>query len=435
MSRVEPRPMITKVWARNFRSVEFAELELGDLTVLVGPNASGKSNLVDILRFLSDAARDGLAKAIERRGGIAAFGHRPVQSRVLAPEIGLQLSLEEGTLEYSFALASRRGGGYEVKRECAALTPIGREGGPYRIEIENRRLSEVTIRSMTEEGTTQEEVNRRKNTSALLLASSLIQSADGQSLLLIPVDAVGISAHLLQVYTPKGYRGDEPALQIDMALRAMKHCLQRISLYQLFPSPLRDPQRAAEGHPLATGGENLGSTLRSMILDKNRFFPDLKEALAVAVPGIRDIRVSKAGSHHVVKLRHDARGGSGNGPWFDLSRESDGTIRLLAMLTALFQDPAPSLMGLEEPELAIHPGAMAVLADNMNEASLRGQVLISTHSPELINLFPIESIRAVSAEDGITRVGRVAEHQMNAVKEDLFSPGELHSMQGLHPAV
>ena len=74
---------------------------------------------------------------------------------------------------------------------------------------------------------------------------------------------------------------------------------------------------------------------------------------------------------------------------------------------------------------------MAVLADTMKEASLRGQVLVTTHSPDLINLFPIESIRAVTAEDGSTRVGRVAEHQLKSVKDNLFSPGELHSMEGL----
>ena len=50
--------------------------------------------------------------------------------------------------------------------------------------------------------------------------------------------------------------------------------------------------------------------------------------------------------------------------------------------------PPSGLIGLEEPELAIHPGAMAVLADTMKEASLRGQVLVATHSPDLINLLP-----------------------------------------------
>ena len=63
----EPRPSITKVWAKNFRSIEYAELELDPLTVLVGPNASGKSNLLDMLGLLADAVRDGLETAIPPR--------------------------------------------------------------------------------------------------------------------------------------------------------------------------------------------------------------------------------------------------------------------------------------------------------------------------------------------------------------------------------
>ena len=160
----------------------------------------------------------------------------------------------------------------------------------------------------------------------------------------------------------------------------------------------------------------------------------MKGALTFAVPGVRDIRVSHAGSFYVVELKHERDGGNERGSWFDLSRESDGTIRLLALLTALFQDPAPSLIGLEEPELAIHPGAMAALSDNMREAALRGQVLVATHNPDLIDRLPIESIRAVTAEDGSTRVGRVTQHQLTSVTQNLFTAGELHSMEGLQPA-
>ena len=178
----------------------------------------------------------------------------------------------------------------------------------------------------------------------------------------------------------------------------------------------------------------MASTLRDMIQKKSRFLPDLKDALAFAVPGVRDIQVKSAGSYYVVELNHERDGGNDRGSWFDLSYESDGTIRLLALLTALFQEPAPSLIGLEEPELAIHPGAMAVLSDTMREAALRGQVLVATHSPDLIDRLPIESVRAVSAEGGSTKVGKVAENQLVSVRENLFSAGELHGMEGLQPA-
>ena len=117
----EPRPMITKVWARNFRSIEHAELELGPLTVLVGPNASGKSNLLDMLGFLSDTARHGLETAITRRGGIDSIGRRSPSGRVLGPEIGFEYETPLGLVSYGFALARRGLGEYRVKREYAIL--------------------------------------------------------------------------------------------------------------------------------------------------------------------------------------------------------------------------------------------------------------------------------------------------------------------------
>ena len=134
-----------------------------------------------------------------------------------------------------------------------------------------------------------------------------------------------------------------------MMLDDAKDELGKVGMYHIFPNSLRDPQKAADSHPLATSGENLASTLRGMVQKKNRFFPELKDALSVAVPGIRDIRVKTAGSYYVIELKHERDEGTGRELWFDLSQESDGTIRLLAMLTALFQDPASSLIGLEEP--------------------------------------------------------------------------------------
>ncbi len=434
MSRVEPRPTITKVWARNFRSIKSAELELGDLTVLVGPNASGKSNLVDILRFLSDTARDGLAKAIERRGGIGTFGRKPPKGRALAPEIGLRMDTLEGVLDYGFALAHRGGGGYEVKREYASYAPTGYQGVPYSIEIVKGRLSEETFESLAGEGVSQEDLARIKTTSGVIAAYSSIEAADGQSLLLVPPERMGVAWALAGVYSPpSGNLADTPALVLREALWAMKNFLSSVALYRLFPDALRAPQVAAEGHPLAANGENLASALREMIRKKNGFLPNLKEALAVAIEGVRDFRVTQAGSHCVVEVKHESEPGSGRGRWIDLLNESDGTIRLLAMLTALYQQPSPALMCLEEPEMAIHPWTIAVLSEYIYEASMRGQVVLTTHRPELLDRFPVESIRAVSAENGSTRVGEIVESQLKSISKKLFLPGEVHAMEGLAP--
>ena len=440
----EHRPSITKVWARNFRSIEFAELELDPLTVLVGPNASGKSNLMDILGFLSDAARLGLETAITRRGGIDSIGRKSPTGRVLAPEIGCQYDSELGPLDYTVALMRRGRGEYSVKRESAKLCPTGSEGAPLEFALANGRLVKPNLnKRMKRLGYTRGEETHDKSLADL--ADQPITESARQDIQLMSAKHPQLTLMLVGMISESDAIWDDYLrllasliesgnyFRLPTSLVEAGDYLGKVWLYHIFPNSLRDPQKVADSHPLASGGENLASTLRDMIQKKSRFLPDLRDALAFAVPGIRDIRVRHAGSYYVVELKHERSGGNERGSWFDLSHESDGTIRLLAFLTALFQDPAPSLIGLEEPELAIHPGAMAALSDNMMEASLRGQVLVATHSPDLIGRLPIESIRAVTSEDGSTKVGRVSEHQLAAVQEGLFSAGELHSMEGLQP--
>ena len=429
----EYHPTISKVWARNFRSIEFAELELGPLTVLVGPNAAGKSNLMDILGFLSDIARLGLETAITRRGGIDSIGRKSPHGRVLGPEIGYEFNLPWGTLLYSVAFTRRARGEYWIRSEQAKLEINNSDLRPSEVAFTNGRLSKPNLRRLLKQHESSKSNEHDSARNLASIADQLVAGTDRQDVQMLSAEPSPITSLLTFLFFQPGEPGQDSNIRLYQSLREARDHLDRICLYHIFPNSLRDPQKMADSHPLEIGGENLASTLREMIQRKSRFVPDLKDALSFAVPGVRDLRVSHAGSYYVVELNHEREGGNDRGSWFDLSHESDGTIRLLAMLTALFQDPAPSLIGLEGPELAIHPGAMAVLSDTMMEASLRGQVLVATHSPDLIDRLPIESIRAVTAEEGSTKVGRVAAHQLESVRENLFTAGELHSMEGLQP--
>ena len=438
----EPRPAITKVWARNFRSIEYAELELDPLTMLVGPNASGKSNLLDIIGFLSDAVRDGLETAISRRGGIDSVGRRAANGRVLGPELGMSfrfsgnLGFLKGTLDYRLKFSKVSGGEYSINRESAKVNPSFPDTGTVDVALSDRRLTKPWVANLHASPPKTPGRSKKQNPLAApdWLAEELSEGFNDQALQLLTDRPRGLNHPLfvLELSAPRESR--RTYMTLTSFLQAACEMLAGCHLYHLFPNSLREPQKTADSHPLTANADNLASALRDMIQKENRFLPDLKHALNYAVPGITDIRVSRAGSFQVVELKHEREGGKSRGSWFDLSYESDGTIRLLAMLTALFQEPALPLIGLEEPELAIHPGAMAVLAENMVEASLRGQVVVATHSPDLIDRMPIESIRAVSAESGSTKVGRVASHQLKSVRQGLFSAGEIHSMQGLQPA-
>ena len=156
----------------------------------------------------------------------------------------------------------------------------------------------------------------------------------------------------------------------------------------------------------------------------NEWLPDLCENLALVVPELKSentITTQDVGGYLIVRLHHK------DGSQFVLAHESDGTLRVLGILTALYQNPSLPLTAIEEPELGIHPHAVGVLADVLVEASHRTQLLLTTHSPDLISRFAPESLRLVERDekDDSTKVGKVTPANLASVEEKLFSSGDL----------
>ena len=116
---------------------------------------------------------------------------------------------------------------------------------------------------------------------------------------------------------------------------------------------------------------------------------------------------------------------------------SDGTLRALAVLTALLQrgDNHPSVIGIEEPETALHPAAAGVLWDALMDGSEREQVLVTTQSPDLLDRkdVPLDAILAVDMQAGKTEIGPVYESSRQLLQERLTTPGELLRQGRLSP--
>jgi predicted ATPase len=387
------RNMLTKLDVKNYRSIEEMTLDFGLLTVLVGPNGAGKSNVIDVLRFVRDALRLGLENAILNRHGMSALRRWSPKGRPYDVHIELCFHIHGEEVLYAFTLGSIRRGEYKVKWEKYTGT---QEGKPFGYEIKDGRWVEPPYDEQHPE------------------LASYMGKKEGKGEMVDPEPQ-------LTLFLPRAF----------LPFGSIQPFIQEMGFYTIYPNLLREPQKPANPYPLDERAQNLASVLKSMKRDKHArpSFGALLEALSLAVEGISDISVAQAGGYLVTRLHH----GQG-GPAFPLAQESDGTLRLLGLLTALYQFPPRSLLAIEEPELTVHPGALGVLRDALLEISERSQLLVTTHSPDLLYDLPAETLRVVEKVDNITVVGKVAEEQRQAIAKKLFFPGELMRMEGLRRA-
>jgi predicted ATPase len=155
------------------------------------------------------------------------------------------------------------------------------------------------------------------------------------------------------------------------------------------------------------------------------------------VPGIEGFDAARVGHMETIEFRQ--RVGGSKQPWrFPAINMSDGTLRGLAVLTALFQfgeRASAQLIGIEEPETALHPAAAGLLLDCLREGARERQVVITTHSPDLLDndAISFDQLLAVVAIDGKTTIGKVDPASRDALRTALYRAGELLRLGQLEP--
>jgi predicted ATPase len=112
--------------------------------------------------------------------------------------------------------------------------------------------------------------------------------------------------------------------------------------------------------------------------------------------------------------------------FFPIAQESEGFRRLLACLLALYQTPPKQTLIFDEPEKGIYPAGLAILAEEFHShAKGRGQIILTTHSPEFLGHFRPEQIRVVKMHGYSTRIGPLEQGQAEAIREEFLKPGDL----------
>ena len=221
--------------------------------------------------------------------------------------------------------------------------------------------------------------------------------------------------------------------------RSIHSALLRVRPYNLNPDAMRRAHTPDPTGLLQHDGGNLWPTLQELEKRRPETLERIQQYLGFAVPGRASLALfsmeSTSASHAEFQQEFPDRAYPQKLPARSMS---DGTLRALGILTALLQEDAsgpPSLITIEEPEMALHPAAVDILIGAMHDAGERTQVLVTTHSPELLHSDEVKAdeLLAVEAERGATTIGCVDEGSRRVLSDRLFTAGELLSLNQLEP--
>lgn len=365
--------------ARRYRSLFDETIHLRDLNVFIGTNASGKSTILDALRFLHEGVqiRD-FKEPVFNRGGIIHVAWKGEEAR----EIDLSIQVENGTRTYEWSVRLFRDG-YEflVREDVFEL----QAGSPP---------------------------------TQLLSADSGVGWWWSRENERVPLKQTGTACAL-----------SAASADATFPAREMAEFVRDWGFFDPSPFSLRRGLSGLESERLDPYGRNLAERLYSLNRSSPPTFLQIVSATQsiLGLPTELEPRESEGRYYFAQKepgLQH----------WVHQIGTSSGTLRMLALMTALFEEAGSSLVGIEEPENHIHPTALAAFAEYLMKARKRIQILVTTHSPLLLDfLNEPEAISVVQHTDERgTRV--IQESDPEAIKRALeasgFGLGEFYETKG-----
>ena len=374
-------PTFVSLRLKNFLSYKDATIDFEDLIALVGPNASGKSNFVSAIKLLREIGSHGLPVAVARRGGFDQLRHRS-KGRPNNPSLRITFRFahldSEHDSHYEIAFSSVSGGTYRIREESAVVYNRG-----SRLFFKNDG-TRITYNEM-------ESIATKRHS---------ITVAPGQSAV---TGAISLAAFL--VY----------------------QALSRLQTVEINPQLVREFQEPSSLGQFEPDGSNVVSIYESFDTERRG---KVIEYLNAVVPGITKVEVSALAGQQTLTFGQLTPTGVRE---FSARQMSDGTLRAFSMLVALFQKAKPALIVFEEPEIAIHLGALRTLIDILQSEAADTQVVLTTHSADIIDEIDVEAVRVVWTDGSSSRISRVSRETRAVVHDELLTVGELMRSHALDP--
>ncbi|WP_276671902.1 AAA family ATPase [Schaalia cardiffensis] len=320
---------VTHLSAKNWRNFKSIEFNVNDRLFIVGPNAAGKSNLLDLFRFLSDLASQsgGLASAVGKRGGLSKirclFARNHAKGRLI-----IEVCMRDGEDDWRYELSIK-----------------GEQGGHNR-PIVDREIVEC-------------------NGTIILNRPDDKDNEDPELL---------VQTHLEQI-------------SANQAFRKVANHLSQVQYFHLVPQIIRDPSRTppVPGDPY--GSDFIAQMNGTPSRTRDAWLRRMQEALSAAVPGFKSltIEIDPDGRPHLIGGYKNWRSSPSHQSEADFS---DGTLRLIGLLWAIIKMPANSrILLLEEPELSLNSAIVRALPSVLAQARRSSdlQIILSTHAPEILD--------------------------------------------------
>ena len=386
---------IREISVSNFRSFRELRIEPDNFNIVIGSNASGKSNLIQIFKFLRDIAKYGLNNAISLQGGVEYLRNtnigakQPFSFRILyvleekrEDVIGLKETLpvtfEPYEVLYEFALTfAEQGEGFEITRDLLVIT------GTFALP----GASGENTRGMG--------------------SLSLSRSDDSISYQVTPPDEMNLRDEEIFPHYFQRHKLPPAWLIVNLTLPVpgippLERIFRGMKVFDFDPWLLKRAVPIMGKTELEKDGSNLAIVIKNILEDpakKAEFLTLIHDTL----PFVEEVEVEKFMDMSLfLKLKEVYS----RNKYLPASVVSDGTINIMALIIALYFEKRPVTV-IEEPERNIHPYLISRLVEMLKDASRTKQIIVTTHNPEMVKHVDLGDLLLISRDkEGFSRVVR-----------------------------
>lgn len=392
---------ISEIGFEAFKSLYNVTCELDHFTVITGPNGAGKSNFSDALNFIGEVYADGLEFAVSHAGGYENISHRRTRRAKKPIRVAVKARIARNDILRSVGHHLKVSDDNVLKK----LSPHYHLNYEHEFSIATstqRILSDFTViedRVTISDRPDQHLVRLTRDPEGKVFISATREARNDSLIrdLLDPFTDVRFANFIRERPLQKEQLLTEVFLYGTLA-RQIQRSISGIGVFQLSSYQCRASGVATPNATLGRHGDNLPGAAFHLSRNDPHAWSQVEQAMRTIMPGLEGIHVAATEDRRLALQFRE----SGIGRPWNSSEVSDGTIQSLALFIALFDRRNPLLV-VEEPENSIHPWILRHFVDLCRE-SVDKQIVVTTHSPVLLNYVDPRIVRLAYSAKGRTQI-------------------------------